>query len=103
MLKQLEKQKWKCALTGIPMVLHCDNKTDRSHWNTVSADRINPNEGYIEGNVRFVIFQVNVFKGCNSDVHMYEIAQSLINNRAFVLCTQPTKEPCDGDVIGKHF
>lgn len=60
------KQGKKCAITNIPLVLHESNK--RKHiYEAASLDRINSDEGYIEGNVQWVILGVNYMKSNNNE------------------------------------
>lgn len=55
-----EKQKGKCALTGLPLIF---NKTFKSQTDrTASLDRIDSSIGYIEGNVQWVHKWINYFK-----------------------------------------
>ena len=49
-----EKQQGKCYYTNIPMVLQT-----KSDWKC-SLERLDPNKGYIEGNVALVVFEMNV-------------------------------------------
>lgn len=54
-----EQQKGLCAVTGLPM------NFDRSGWSErnpymASLDRIVPDKGYLKGNVRWVLFAVNM-------------------------------------------
>ena len=50
------KQKGKCAITGIEMT------HDKKHPNTASLDRIDSNLGYIKENCQFVCFSINMAK-----------------------------------------
>jgi hypothetical protein len=53
LLKVLKKQQFRCALSGIPLVFEPNHK-----W-TFSFDRIDNTEGYVDGNIRFVITRLN--------------------------------------------
>jgi hypothetical protein len=57
----LEKQNYKCALTGIPLITHSDAKRN-SIKPTLSLDRINSEEGYKIDNVQWVHKTVNIMK-----------------------------------------
>lgn len=48
-----------CPKTGIPLVIH----TERGKFpDTPSIDRIDPNKGYIKGNIQIVSFWYNIAK-----------------------------------------
>ena len=49
-----------CALTGINFDLNFTNKKGQVNPNTVSIDRINPQLGYIKGNIRLITYHMNV-------------------------------------------
>lgn len=69
------KQKGKCALTGIPMTV---TKSGRTNTN-VSIDRIDSNKGYTKDNVQLVCSAINFMKSNLSlnDFIMY--CESVIN------------------------
>ncbi len=50
-----EQQEYKCALTGKPMI-------PKGGWDTPSLDKIDPNLGYVKGNVQWVTKRANTFK-----------------------------------------
>lgn len=81
---ELKKNFGKCAVTNIPFPLCLDYKKlencpDRL-W-IPSADRINPNIGYVKGNVEFVCLGYNLMKSKYSDIDakdfLYSIHHSL--------------------------
>jgi hypothetical protein len=53
----INAQVWKCALTGVAFV-----PAGKAVPNQASLDRIDSNQGYIHGNIRYVTYQVNMFK-----------------------------------------
>lgn len=53
----LEKQGFKCSLTGVPITIHIKNDS-----NTASLDRIDSSEGYIQGNIQWVHKRINKMK-----------------------------------------
>lgn len=59
----LQKQSFKCALSGIPLTLSLNlhTKEDRKK-HTASLDRINSNVGYVEGNIQWVHKDINYMK-----------------------------------------
>lgn len=58
----LEKQKFLCSLSGVPIQIHTKNEE-----NTASLDRINSSKGYVEGNVQWVHKKINRMKMDMSD------------------------------------
>jgi hypothetical protein len=64
-LKIMEKQKWKCALTGLPLKVEW-TKSKKGHslssTSTASLDRINSKLGYVPGNVQWVYKPLNNMK-----------------------------------------
>ena len=74
----LEKQNGKCALTGLLIIMSPLSKNRCN--NTASLDRINSNDGYIEGNVRWVHKDVNLMKNQFSDIRFKEICKLVLEN-----------------------
>ena len=64
MQELLEKQNFKCALTGEDIIMDHLNtaKRGRNTWNTASLDRIDSSKGYTRDNVQWVHKQVNLIK-----------------------------------------
>jgi len=71
----LEAQEFKCALTGIPLVI----EKVRTPKITASLDRIDSTRGYIEGNVRWVHKRVNIMRMNMSDEELIEWCKLIIN------------------------
>lgn len=57
--KLAEDQKFRCSLTGIPFFMN-SNASSKVHPYTPSLDRIVPHLGYVQSNVRLVIYAMNV-------------------------------------------
>ena|SRR4249920_3109108 len=78
-----------CSLTGLPFIVRSieDRLGGKPGGGTYSPsiDRINPLEGYIEENCRWVLHSVNNFKGSMSDAEMITIARALIARAALTL------------------
>ncbi len=55
-----EQQNRKCALTNLPI---CFGRIYVRHETTASLDRIDCKKGYIEGNVRWVLKDINMLRG----------------------------------------
>lgn len=71
----LEAQEFKCALTGIPLII----EKVRSPKVTASLDRIDSKKGYIEGNVRWVHKRVNIMRMDMSDEELLEWCRLVID------------------------
>lgn len=59
------KQNFKCALSGIPIILNIENK--RGSQNTASLDRIDSSKGYLKNNVQWVHKDINMMKQDHTD------------------------------------
>lgn len=71
-LKSLwEKQKGKCAVTGVDLEL----KRSYNKNYQASIDRIDSKKGYIKGNIRFTSVSVNWLKSNLDDNHLREFFQ----------------------------
>ena len=79
LMDMLERQKGRCALSGIDMV--CGGGGGRAVWNSVSLDRINPEEGYVTNNVRLICFCINAFRGRMTDNEFDEVIAKLYHHR----------------------
>lgn len=58
-LETVEDQGFKCPLSSIPFFMECAVATN-THPFSPSLDRIEPSKGYVRGNVRIVIFAINM-------------------------------------------
>jgi hypothetical protein len=64
-LELLEKQDYKCALSGLPLTLSktfSKDRTNQASSTTASLDRIDSSKGYVLGNVQWVHKDVNIMK-----------------------------------------
>jgi len=64
-LELLEKQEYKCALSGIPLIMSrtfSKDRTNQASSTTASLDRIDSSKGYVLGNVQWVHKDVNLMK-----------------------------------------
>lgn len=57
------KQDSKCAISGIPFNLDFPEKDGEPRFDAPSIDRIVPELGYTKGNIRLVIYQINMAIG----------------------------------------
>lgn len=75
MYEMWNKQKGKCALTGIPMTV-----TEHGRTNTnISLDRIDSNKGYTKDNVHLICSAVNFMKSNLSLDEFIMYCQSIID------------------------
>ncbi len=58
----LEKQEYKCALSGVILIFPTSLSIEGRKVQTGSLDRIDSNKGYIEGNVQWVHKTINCIK-----------------------------------------
>jgi hypothetical protein len=65
----------KCELTHIKFRL----MKGRLNPFAPSIDRIDPKKGYVDGNVRFILFGLNALKSNGTDTDMRTIAQALVD------------------------
>lgn len=65
LLKLIEKQDYKCALSGVPLT--CQVEKGKRCLTNASLDRIIPGGEYEIGNVRLVCYIVNFMRYTNSD------------------------------------
>ncbi len=79
-----EKQKWKCALTGIPL----EFTRGGTHWGgfwcnpmSCTIDRIDSTKGYIEGNLQLVIWKINSLKKDTDDQEFIDLCKLVAKNR----------------------
>lgn len=78
LLDLLSKQNFRCAVTGLEMTMTTGQGQTPTN---VSVDRINPNLGYVKGNVRLVCSRINTMRGAMSDTELAEWAQHVISGR----------------------
>lgn len=74
------KQEKKCAITGLPIRFGVVAKTRKE--TTASLDRINPNLGYIDGNVQWVHKDVNVMKNMFNQRYFIEVCKMVAKKYA---------------------
>lgn len=67
-----ERQGGKCALTGEDFVL-------KGGWSAPSLDKIDPEKGYIKGNVQWLSQRVNLLKSNMTNEELLEICKLIVN------------------------
>ena len=67
------EQDGRCALSGVKMTWG----GGKLQPNTLSMDRINPEQGYFVGNIRLVCHAVNMFRGQMNDAALLELAEAI--------------------------
>jgi hypothetical protein len=78
-----EKQKWKCALTGLPLEFTRGGTNWGGFWcNPFSCtiDRIDSEKGYVEGNIQLVIWKINSLKKDTENQEFIEICKLVSKN-----------------------
>ena len=70
-----KNQQGKCALLGYDM------KIERKHSLSLSLDQIEPNKGYVVGNVQWVTWVANRAKGDMTQDDFYRMCEIAIDNR----------------------
>ena len=73
----LEKQKFKCNLSGIDIKLGSNESNGR--W-TATIDRIDSSEGYIEGNVQWLHKDINTMKWDFTQEKFIEYCKTISEN-----------------------
>lgn len=71
--KLLEKQNFKCALSGEEIYLNRNSAT-------ASPDRIDPIKGYLEGNIQWVHKRVNELKWDSTNNELIKWCKLIVNN-----------------------
>lgn len=72
------KQGGKCALTGRSFIASKSPGNSRTHMNTVTIDKIDPNKGYTPDNVQLLTYMANVCKNAFSTADVVEFAKDVI-------------------------
>lgn len=83
-LELLEKQNYKCALSGLPLIMSksfSKDRTNQVYSTTASLDRIDSSKGYVLGNVQWVHKDVNIMKNKFEQAYFTEICRLIYKNR----------------------
>ena len=76
-LELLKAQQFRCAVSGLPLAAFPGSRSSYDPYG-VSVDRIDPYEGYVEGNVRLVALIVNVAMSRWGEAPLLRMAESLV-------------------------
>lgn len=79
-LDLLEKQDYKCALSGIPLIMSksfSKDRTNQASSTTASLDRIDSSKGYILGNVQWVHKDINIMKNKFNNDYFIHVCKSV--------------------------
>ena len=82
-LDLLKKQEYKCALSGLPLIMSKSFSKDRINQassTTASLDRIDSSKGYILGNVQWVHKDVNIMKNKFNQDYFTETCKLIYKN-----------------------
>lgn len=72
-----KKQEGKCALTGWTMQLEKGSKTTRTNPYVCTMDRINQDQGYIEGNIQLTCWLPNKIKNTLSNNEFIDLCKAI--------------------------
>jgi len=73
-----EKQKGKCALSGLPLKLKEHSKDKNS---TASLDRIDSTKGYLKDNVQWIYRRINFMKGALDENEFVYLCNKIVENK----------------------
>lgn len=79
----LEKQKFKCAISGLEIIVpefYGAYRTNK-HRNIASLDRIDNNKGYIKGNVQWVHSDINIMKRHHPQEYFITLCNSITKHQ----------------------
>ena len=79
-LDLLEKQNYKCALSGLPLIMSKSFSKDRTNQissTTASLDRIDSSIGYVLGNVQWVHKDVNIMKNKFDNQYFIDMCKNI--------------------------
>lgn len=79
--KLWDETKGRCALTGIPFDLTHSGEAGLPNKHAPSIDRIEPSLGYTKGNIRLVIFQMNMALGAYGVEAFEEMINAYMGSR----------------------
>lgn len=80
LLGQHEKQNGECYYTGLPLEILKTFEWKDKFENSISLDRLDPDKGYIQGNVVFCLYSVNTMKGRLTEEDFYERMKQILEN-----------------------
>lgn len=79
-LDLLEKQNYKCALSGLPLIMSrtfSKDRTNQASSTTASLDRIDSSKGYVLGNVQWVHKDINIMKNKFDNQYFIEMCKKI--------------------------
>lgn len=71
----IEKQKYKCALSGVDIYL-----SEYKQESSASIDRIDSSIGYIKGNIQWLHYKVNILKLDYANQEIISLAKEVVKN-----------------------
>lgn len=84
LMKLYELQNGKCYYTNKPLkILHA------SEWKTnfresISLDRLDPEKGYVKGNVVYCLYSINTMKGSFTEMNFYNLMKDILYNKGIL-------------------
>jgi len=81
-----EKQKRKCDLTGLPIIF---GRNGHRNETSASLDRIDNNKGYIKGNVRWVLKDINMIRRQYDNDYFIKLCNAVARTHPENIIKQP--------------
>lgn len=82
LLGVFEKQGGKCYYTGESLEMLRIFEWKEKFQNSISLDRLNPEKGYMRGNVVFCSYVINTMKGTLTEQKFYDRMRQILANRS---------------------
>lgn len=84
LVELLKAQGGVCAISGAEFDLNRPDIAGVARWNAPSIDRIVPERGYIKGNIRIVVYQINCAIGAYGLEQFISLCEMVHNNKELV-------------------
>jgi ribosomal protein S14 len=78
----LDRQKDRCALSGLPIATRRDGTIAGDRATTASLDRIDSDKGYMPDNVQWVHKEINMMKGVLTQARFVELCRAVLDYQA---------------------
>lgn len=90
-------QKGKCALSGREMKIG----NEYNWWDRASLDKINPELGYVKGNIQFLTNRVNFSKGNLTNEEFFSLCKEIVEEGSETISLESTSQ-ATGDGSAKQ-
>jgi hypothetical protein len=81
LLKVYEGQSGRCYYTNALLEVFKDEEWRLRYQQSISIDRLDPDKGYMQGNVAFCLYVVNTMKGTLTEKQFYDRMKHILMNR----------------------